>query len=504
MGKISKVFSLVCVLLIILGIYFSALFVLNGDIIFHTDIARDFMLMQQVVESHKFTLIGPRIGPVPGLFHGPLWLYLNLPAFILGHGNPVVVGWGWVIMGILFLFSTYFAVNKIFGRNPALLATVFLSSRLAFYSHQLFNPSGAIMLTPIFFYTYWKYFESKQPKYLIFLSIILGCLIQFEAAYGVPITILVITSIIISSLKSRRFSHPLYLLAILLPLSSYLLFDLRHDFLQLHAITNYLQSSGISGSSILETLKSRSEFIINSGYGFILPPNISWEKTIYLFFFLAILAYGVYFGGKRSLPYWLYLYLFGGYWLLSLFYRGVFESYYYQPLQILTLIIVSSSLSLFPSIIALLLLSFPIFSNLAHSKVASFATYDYSGNHASSWQYNLNLAKSLYEKSPGDFGYFVLSEDLLAYSPKYAIIYANYLYPNKKSSLFQKKPTTYVIISSDTYKQGSIDVRWWEEGQVRITKKPEMVTDYRGNYTIKEYLLTEDEIKIPEDPNLMH
>ncbi|MFZ2199761.1 MAG: hypothetical protein WAV40_03155, partial [Microgenomates group bacterium] len=176
--------------------------------------------------------------------------------------------------------------------------------------------------------------------------------------------------------------------------------------------------------------------------------------------------------------------------------------YYCGPLQILSLIIFSSGVTIFPSIIAIGLL-FPVITiSFLHAKVVAFSAQEYAVNQASSWQYNLRLAKRLYESANGDFGYFVLSEDLLAYSPKYAIIYAQRFYQGKKSYLFTKKPITYVLISRDTYKQGSIDVRWWEEGQVRIAKTPESITD-AGYYSIKKYALSSSEVSIPEDPNLL-
>jgi hypothetical protein len=499
----DKALLLISAGLILLGVYFSAVYVLNGDIIFQTDIARDFMLMQDMVDNGKLSLIGAKIGPIPGLFHGPLWLYLNLPAFIIGHGNPVAVGWWWVIMGVIFLASTYYFVKQIFGRNTALLVSVFLSSKLAYTSHQLFNPSGAIMFTPALFYNYWKYFQDKKPINLIFTSIILGCLIHFEAAYGVPMTILVIISTLIRAIKTKKYLHPLYFAAILLPLSTYIVFDLRHDFFQLNSIKNFINDSSSVSTSIFQTLSSRKEYIIDSAYSFLVPNNHSWVRYIYLAVFLLSLIAGIKSKGKTALPYNLFIYLFVGFWALTSFYSGRFELYYYIPLQVLSLILFCSAAARFTSIVPIALLTPMLFITFRHSKVAAYSTYDYSGAEASSWQYNLNLAKQIYQDAGSDFGYFILSEDLLAYSPKYALNYASHLYPSMRAYSFEKKPTTYVIISRDTYRQGSIDVRWWEEGQVRISKEPLKTMDY-GYYTAKKYHLTDDEIAIPEDPNLVN
>jgi hypothetical protein len=84
--KIAFYFSLsiigICIIL-------ASWFVINGDILFYSDIARDFLLMEDILYNKPIALIGPRSGAISGVFHGPLWFYLNLPAFILGKGNPM-------------------------------------------------------------------------------------------------------------------------------------------------------------------------------------------------------------------------------------------------------------------------------------------------------------------------------------------------------------------------------------------------------------------------------
>ncbi|MFZ2199808.1 MAG: glycosyltransferase family 39 protein, partial [Microgenomates group bacterium] len=325
MGQINRVFRYFCIILICFGIYLSLQYVAHGDIIFHTDIARDFMLMQEMWENGKPSLIGAKIGPVQGLFHGPLWLYLNMPAFILGHGNPVVVGWGWVVMEVIFLISTYYIVKEIFSQNAALLASLFIASRLAFTSHQLFNPSGAIMLTPLMFYLLWKYFKDHKSRYLIYLSLVLGCIIQFEAAYGVPMTILSFIAVVFESMRLKKYFHFLYLSAILLPLSTYIIFDLRHNFIQFSSLLTYITSSKTVGLPFGNFLLTRLNSMIDASFGFLAPSPAIWGKIIFLIFPLLVLVKGSHMPSKSKIPYVLYSYLFFGFWLIACFYPGKVE-----------------------------------------------------------------------------------------------------------------------------------------------------------------------------------
>jgi 4-amino-4-deoxy-L-arabinose transferase-like glycosyltransferase len=107
---------------IILGIILSATSVLYGNITFHVDIARDFLLLQELVDKGDFSLIGPRAAGIDGLFHGPLWMYLNAPAYYVGGGNPVVVGWFWILLSIITICSIYWVGKKLYGKTEGLAA----------------------------------------------------------------------------------------------------------------------------------------------------------------------------------------------------------------------------------------------------------------------------------------------------------------------------------------------------------------------------------------------
>ena len=100
---------------------------IHGDIFFHTDIARDFLLIKDVVINHKLTLIGPRTGGITGVFHGPLWLYLNSLPFVITHGNPSSMAWFWYLLMIGALYFIFITAKKIFNTNIALISVSFLS-----------------------------------------------------------------------------------------------------------------------------------------------------------------------------------------------------------------------------------------------------------------------------------------------------------------------------------------------------------------------------------------
>jgi len=72
-------------------VYLSSFFVLHGEVHLTNDIGRDFLLLQEL-DQKKIVFIGARAN-TQGVFHGPLWAYINYPAYVIGHGNPVTVAW---------------------------------------------------------------------------------------------------------------------------------------------------------------------------------------------------------------------------------------------------------------------------------------------------------------------------------------------------------------------------------------------------------------------------
>ena len=102
-----SLFQYFLILVLIALVVIMSSYLWYDDVLIHTDVARDLLVVREMVENKQITLIGPR-SSIPGVFHGPLWYYIYLIPFILTHGNPVLMGWFWftvvLFAAILFLF----------------------------------------------------------------------------------------------------------------------------------------------------------------------------------------------------------------------------------------------------------------------------------------------------------------------------------------------------------------------------------------------------------------
>lgn len=484
---------------IIVGIILSGWFVAHGEIIFHSDIARDFTLMSQMVDNRKIDLIGEGIRGLSGLYHGPAWLYLNLPAFIVGSGNPVVVGWWWVILEIFYLVSIFWVAKKIFSVEVGLVSTAIIASRIPLFSHQLFNPNGAFFVFPLFFYFMWKYYAEGKSRYLAFTTVLSGLMIQCEIMFGLPM-FLSLAGLVILKLAQKKASvtQLLVLSMIVIPLSTYIIFDLRHDFAQIRAVITYLQTEKSGGFGFFAIISNRLKEIFYS------VSLISWggvlQRTIYALFFWMCLAKGITLPKKNEF-FRLYVWVNIFFWLFSLLFPEPIKGYYFDFSSI-NAIIIASQINNFGKYWAIIIILPLLWINLSQAKIRAIEVAEVKGNVESSWTLNKNLGEELVREAPNEFSLFTLGNDIWGYSANYGIRYVAKK-AGKTINVTSKSTVTYVVVAKNVINHPLFDVRWWREDQLGLKRKPDETWEYRGLYFVEKYILTPAELSVPVDPSTM-
>lgn len=230
----KKYFFHVFFLILIIFIAFllrSKLYFL-GDFNYNLDQSRDLLLVKDIVEKHKLTLIGGRSG-FGGIFHGPLWLYIILPFFIIAKGNPfftlvplyIFFDIGLIILG-------YYLISILFNKTAGLIFALFLSISGSLVGSSLnFSNSN---ITPLIFLIYLflaiKFLRGKN-NYLVLILFTTGIGFQFQSAFAIfllPLTFMLIF------LKNKLPNLKIFILSaasFVLSLTTFLAFDIRHHFL---------------------------------------------------------------------------------------------------------------------------------------------------------------------------------------------------------------------------------------------------------------------------------
>ena len=498
-----KFFKIFIFLFILVNIYLCAYPVLHNDLGYNTDIARDFLILQDTVSTHKLPLIGPRTGGIDGLFHGPLWPWINLPIFVISNGDPVATGWFWVFLVSCSILATYHVARKIFNQYVGLLSALILSMMSVSYSSSLLNPFGAILFSPVFFYFFYKYIKSLKITYLLLSFFTIGLLIQFEVAFGGPILILSLVYLLVFLYKKKKLIHLFSIFVLIIPLSTYILFDLRHNFLQLDSILSQVGSETGSGKVPFSSyVQNRIDGLLYSILSIPYAPLWLVASTAVFFSYVAIKSY---FDKKLKNRefYLLSIYFYLGYWPLSFYINGYVLGFHVLPFVPIAIMILSSSYLFVRKEIFFILLCCVLFFSFvpARGKIDNFIVD--SGDSASSWKFNQQLAENIFKKSPSEFGYYIFTPDEWGYGPRYALIYTHKSHPDISIASNTKKPITFLIMAPPINGENN-NREWWVKNKVKINKAPAGVVRYPNGYRVEKYILTEEEMKIPSDPNLIN
>lgn len=493
---IKKNWQLSFIGVVLLNIFLSLWYFLHGDLNFQTDIARDFLLLHEI-EVKKIMLIGARAG-AQGLFHGPLWPYLNFPFYLLGNGDPLVVSWFWIFLLILFYVSSFWVADKLFGRLASLIYLVFMSFYMIPWVREITHPQMGMFIMPIYFYLLWRYLNTIKIRYLIGVVLLAGVLIQLEVASGAPFFILSFISLVYMQIKKRKYTHMLSFLLLLIPLSTYIVFDLRHNFFMTQSLLNYIKGNPKEQYvGFLAVFKNRLEYITSMAMP-LLTDAISANRVLSLIFLGVFILETVKNKKKRALNLY-FLYFFFGYFLISLTNRYYLLVQHFMAFIPLVFMFMASLISSRYAKYLVLIFLFIIVANENEGFKTFTPAYYFIGKSQFSWKFLSQMTNQVFSGPEKDFGYFIYSPDKLAYQPKYALVYGQKQHPEKNSFYFTKKPVTYVISAppprDDPYMTGD----WWTVNSIKIDKKPQSVTVYPNGYKVERYQLTDEEQAVPFD-----
>lgn len=475
---------------------FASWYVLHGDIVFTSDIARDFHLFGEIAQK-KIVLIGPRSST--GLFHGPLWLYLNFPAYFIGKGNPVVVGWWWVILSFLSLIPGFLVAKKLFNTLAAYCYTLLLSLFYAFNARGLFNPHGAMFVMPIFFYFFVTYLQKEKVQYLIGMIITVGALIQFQMADGIPLAILSFTACTVKIIKTKQFAHFFSFFLLGICLGNFVLFDLRHQHILLGKVFDFLSPIQKGQQfNYLGLISNRLSLLFSSPE--ILRRNIG--ITNMLLFLITLVGMGILIKKKLfDTVYLSFIYIYFGFFLLSFLNKGQILYFYLFPLFPLIFLMFASLASKFKVVFGILFV-LVLLANTASAYGDIQDSKAFIGQDIYSWKFLSSAANTLYSQKDTSFGYFVYSPDVVAYEGRYAMLYQARLHSHIEAKEFTKEDVTYLFVAPPPSNNPYMHDDWWRIHQLNIEQSPQLIKDFSNGYKVQKVVLTQDAIHIPFDPNL--
>lgn len=505
-AKDKIVLTLLIITTVFLG--FSVFYLLHGSIYFFTDIGRDFLLLDDMAQK-KFVLIGARTS-LAGVFHGPLWHYINLPAFLLGGGNPLVVAWGWFFFTILCLLSLWYVGKKLFNNQVAALAVMLVSIHVIYLEKALTNPAGALFVMPLFIYAIIRYAKTSSPKYLLLHLFLGGLIIQFEMMIGVPLFIVSTLFCFYLWIHSKKFLHIFCFAILAIPLSSFALFELRHNFSEIRSVLEYVHGGLTVGTqySAKELLLQRVDLLYKNGIG--LFPTDHVTVILNALGVIVFVGYGISVYLKKKIEdqdktIFILLFYYVAFFIVSLVLKSSMLFHYYWPffpIPLLAFAAISSKIKKPFSFFYIAIVLLAIGSGLTLCKEQVQFARDTIGKKEDDWIFLTQNFAPVFQGSEDAFGYFLYAPDIYAYEQKYAMSYLTKQHPEKHVAIYAKEPVTYLVIAPPSgwgIEKSSPD---WKRDKIRLTRTPDETLHMAAGYTIEKYNLTNDELKVPIDDTI--
>jgi hypothetical protein len=484
-------------ILILISLYLCSFSVLHGEVNFFNDVARDFLLFQEI-DQKKIVLIGARTN-FNGLFHGPIWIYMNYPAYLLGHGNPVVVALFWLLLAVAFFITSFFIAKKLFDTLTALFYVLLLEVGIGTHLNGLFQAEANALFMPAFIFSIYRYLQTKRAVYLVVHLVVVAIIIQLNIGVGPSLFILSSILIFWFVLRNKLWKHLLAFFIIPLGLLNFIIFDLRHGFGMTKAVIKMM-----SASKLLVPL---NYFILDRVRNTLSLQMIqNTDQLSLLIVFIMVIVFTtlqIRSKNKYKLLYLLFIFYYFGFMLSTITSKGILLIHFVFFLIPITSLWLVSFISgkyrmIFLPIVAIVFL---FNFNYALSNV-SYLKSSFMGKHPDSWISLSSVAKSVIREQKGkEFGYFVFSPDSFAYQPRYAMIY-NFKTGAAKSSEYTKEATTYVIAAPPPPDNIYMNQDWWIRVLLKITSKPVEIKTFPSGYKIEKFNLTPEEQKIPFDKSI--
>jgi hypothetical protein len=174
-----KTKNIFAVLIFIFGSLLIYCFRLKSSLFYHPDFARDMHEILRISQG-KIVWLGPKL-TFGGLYLGPYYFYLYVPAYIFSQGSIISVHFFNVF---LFSLSIGYFLYKVFDKKKYFEGVFFslILLLLPMFVTGARNPSNAYSFVPLFlfFLTYLYFSKSLKTVALVILGFLYGVIINFH------------------------------------------------------------------------------------------------------------------------------------------------------------------------------------------------------------------------------------------------------------------------------------------------------------------------------------
>jgi hypothetical protein len=478
--------------------------ILAGDFLYLFDQARDYLLTKDIVDTRSLVLIGTHSG-LGGFFHGPLWLYMLAPVYVLGKGNPFSFTYFYVGLQLLTVFVAYLVGSKLYGNKGGLLISLLIALSPVTWS-VVPNTIGVNAEPLVFlglFYFLIRFLRGNKNSF-IFATFFAGLSLQFETALPLILApvLIIVYCLFDKPIKDIKLIL-LYLVSYLLSLSTFILFDLRHKFLMTTAVFNSFVG-GHKEKGYLE-LVDRIPAHLNSLFG--TYRSILFKEDSLLILLLTVIFISAIFLILRSKSRYKKEFLFLLSFPIVVFCLFVFYPYPIWPEYVLGLLIpvvfafylaqITIWKSLFGKILIILFFALTFFNVSVFIQNNYFKNYPQSVS-AGSYKNQKAVVDWIFKDAEiGKFGYFVYTPETFTHGMDYLISWEVKNYPGEIPTKNKERTTYLIMYPHMAQDEGAYD--FWKKNTLRTMSKVILTKTFTGGIIVEKLLIEKSEPEV--DPN---
>lgn len=224
---------------------FLRLYRIGDFLTFLGDEGRDVLVAKHILEG-QLTLLGPRTS-VGSMYLGPLYYYMIAPFLWLFDYNPVGPAIMVALFGIATVYLLYSFLSEFFSNRAGLMAAFLysLSPLVLTYSRSSWNPNIMPFFSLLTIYSLIKAITGNN-KWFILTGLSMGVVLQSHYLGLLLLPAVLVVAIIYRRLLSLK-TFFLSLSGFLILISPFLLFNLRHNFVLIKAVIEFVADRSDAG-----------------------------------------------------------------------------------------------------------------------------------------------------------------------------------------------------------------------------------------------------------------
>lgn len=221
--------------------------------IFEWDQADDAAKVVSIINQKKPLLIGPRVSNDDGFFVGPYHYYFLLPFYLITKGDPIAGCYAVAFINLITSLCSFLLIKKMFGSKIAFLSSIFMVLSLG-------KISWSVMYAPLIsIIAFYICYQSINKKFYFPLAMLFTGIISNIHLVPISLIPIIIISFFLSKNKPNLKEIILGMVLFIIPFIPLIIFDLRHDFLNLTKLLSFIfVKDGGSNQLFVESLWLRS------------------------------------------------------------------------------------------------------------------------------------------------------------------------------------------------------------------------------------------------------